>query len=328
MDTIIYILLIAVLAGFVGALLGMGGAIIVTPALTLIFDIDIRYAIGASIISVIATSSGAAVAYLKSRLANVRIGMFLVIGTTLGAITGTYLSAVIGPKYLFIVFGVLMLYSAAMMLRKLGAKSQQDVVAAHPMAEKLRLNGSYYDISTAESVDYNVTGVFGGLGMMYLAGTLSGLLGIGSGALKVMSMDLFMKLPLKVSSATSNFMIGVTAAASAGVYFLRGDIDPAIAAPVAMGLLLGKGALAGLLVGATVTGVPLAIMMANSGGAWDNAKKHIEEGVHGGSGSDHHKAAVIGDTVGDPMKDTAGPSINILIKLMGIVAVVFAPLFM
>ena len=102
----------------------------------------------------------------------------------------------------------------------------------------------------------------------------------------------------------------------------------AIAAPVVTGLLLGKGALAGLLVGATVTGVPLAIMMANSGGAWDNAKKHIEEGQHGGSGSDHHKAAVIGDTVGDPMKDTAGPSINILIKLMGIVAVVFAPLFM
>lgn len=102
----------------------------------------------------------------------------------------------------------------------------------------------------------------------------------------------------------------------------------AIAAPMGMGLLLGKGALAGLLVGATVTGVPLAIMMANSGGAWDNAKKHIEEGRHGGAGSDHHKAAVIGDTVGDPMKDTAGPSINILIKLMGIVAVVFAPLFM
>ena len=238
METVFYILLIAVLAGFVGALLGMGGAIIVTPALTLIFDIDIRYAIGASIISVIATSSGAAVAYLKSRLANVRIGMFLVIGTTLGAITGTFLSAVIGPKYLFIVFGVLMLYSAVMMLRKLGAKTQQDVTA-HPMAEKLRLNGSYYDVASGETVDYKVAGVFGGLGMMYLAGTLSGLLGIGSGALKVMSMDLFMKLPLKVSSATSNFMIGVTAAASAGVYFFRGDIDPKIAAPVALGVLIG-----------------------------------------------------------------------------------------
>jgi uncharacterized membrane protein YfcA len=237
LETVVYILLIAVLAGFVGAILGMGGAIIVTPALTLLFDIDIRYAIGASIISVIATSSGAAVGYLKSRLANVRIGMYLVIGTTLGAITGTYLSAVIGPKYLFIVFGVLMLYSAAMMLRKLGGRTQP--VKAHPMAEKLKLGGEYTDIATGETVQYNVAGVFGGLGMMYVAGTLSGLLGIGSGALKVMSMDLFMKLPLKVSTATSNFMIGVTAAASAGVYFFRGDIDPKIAAPVALGVLLG-----------------------------------------------------------------------------------------
>ncbi len=238
METVIYLLLIAVLAGFLGALLGLGGGIIVTPALTLLLDIDIRYAIGASIVSVIATSSGAAVAYLKSRLANVRIGMFLVLGTTLGAITGTYLSAVIGPKYLFIVFGALMLYSAVMMLRKFGDKGKQ-AVKTHPMAEKLRLNGEYFDAGTGENVRYNVTGVFGGLGMMYAAGTLSGLLGIGSGALKVMAMDLFMKLPLKVSSATSNFMLGVTAAASAGVYYFRGDIDPTIAAPVALGVLLG-----------------------------------------------------------------------------------------
>jgi uncharacterized membrane protein YfcA len=164
--------------------------------------------------------------------------MFLVIGTTLGAITGTYLSAVIGPKYLFIVFGALMLYSAAMMLRKLGDRTRREV-KPDPMAEKLKLNSEYYDAASGETVAYNVTGVFGGLGMMYVAGTLSGLLGIGSGALKVMSMDLFMKLPMKVSTATSNFMIGVTAAASAGVYFFRGDIDPKIAAPVALGVLLG-----------------------------------------------------------------------------------------
>ncbi len=239
METVLYILLIAVLAGFLGALLGLGGGIIVTPALTLLFGIDIRYAIGASIISVIATSSGAAVAYLKSRLANVRIGMFLVVGTTLGAITGTFLSRIIGPKYLFIVFGVLMLYSAAMMLKKLSGKSQQAAVEAHPMAEKLKLNGEYFDAVTGETIQYNVAGVFGGLGMMYVAGTVSGLLGIGSGALKVMSMDLFMKLPLKVSSATSNFMLGVTAAASASVYYFRGDIDPKIAAPVALGVLVG-----------------------------------------------------------------------------------------
>ncbi len=238
MDTILIILLIAVAAGFLGSLLGLGGGIIVTPALTLLFGIDIKYAIGASIISVIATSSGSAAAFLKSKLTNIRIGMFLVIGTTLGAITGAYLSGVIDPQYLYIIFGLLMLYSAVMMLTKLGRKKNQSV-ETHPAAEKLRLNSSYFDAITNETISYNVAGVYSGFGMMYLSGTLSGLLGIGSGALKVMSMDLFMKLPLKVSSATSNFMIGVTAAASAGVYFFRGSIDPLIAAPVALGVLIG-----------------------------------------------------------------------------------------
>ena len=238
METVIIILLIAVFAGFLGALLGLGGGIIVTPALTLLFGIDIKYAIGASIVSVIATSSGSAIAYLKDALTNIRIGMFLEIGTTLGAITGAYLSGVLNPKYLYIIFGLLMLYSGVMMLLKLRSGPQGDVIT-HPMAEKLRLNSSYYDKSTGETICYQCAGVYGGLGMMYIAGTLSGLLGIGSGALKVMGMDLFMKLPLKVSSATSNFMIGVTAAASAGVYFFRGDIDPKIAAPVALGVLLG-----------------------------------------------------------------------------------------
>lgn len=238
MEQVLVILLISVVAGFLGALLGLGGGMIVTPALTLFFGIDIKYAIGASIISVIATSSGAAIAYLKDRLTNIRIGMFLEIGTTLGAITGAFLSAFINPKFLFIIFGVLMLYSAVMMLRKVNGGKPKDVIT-HPMAEKLRLNNAYFDKSINETVSYQVTGVFGGLGMMYVAGTLSGLLGIGSGALKVMGMDLFMRLPLKVSSATSNFMIGVTAAASAGVYFFRGNIDPKIAAPVALGVLLG-----------------------------------------------------------------------------------------
>lgn len=238
METVLIILFIAVFAGFLGALLGLGGGIIVTPALTLLFGIDIKYAIGASIVSVIATSSGSAIAYLKDSLTNIRIGMFLEIGTTLGAMTGAYLSGVLNPKYLFIIFGLLMLYSGVMMLLKLRSGPQNDVIT-HPMAEKLRLNSAYYNKSTGETIPYQVAGVYGGLGMMYIAGTLSGLLGIGSGALKVMGMDLFMKLPLKVSSATSNFMIGVTAAASAGVYFFRGDIDPKIAAPVALGVLIG-----------------------------------------------------------------------------------------
>lgn len=238
MDTVLTILAIAAVAGFLGSMVGLGGGVIVTPALTLLFGIDIKYAIGATIVSVIATSSGSAIAYLKDNLTNIRIGMFLEIGTTLGAITGAFLSALINPKYLYIIFGLLMLYSGVMMLLKLRNRPPKEA-ETHPMAEKLRLNGAYYDKNLGETVQYKVSGVFGGLGMMYVAGTLSGLLGIGSGALKVMGMDLLMKLPLKVSSATSNFMIGVTAAASAGVYFLRGNIDPSIAAPVALGVLLG-----------------------------------------------------------------------------------------
>lgn len=230
--------LIAVVAGFIGALLGLGGGIIITPVLTLLFGVDIKYAIGASIVSVIATSSGAAIAYLRDKLTNVRIGMFLEIGTTLGAITGAFLSGVIDPKYLYIIFGLLLLFSAAMMLRKAKQELPQGVVT-HPLAKKLAMNGEYYDKVLEKNVEYSVSGVYGGLGMMYGAGLISGLLGIGSGIFKVMAMDFYMKLPLKVSSATSNFMIGVTAAASAGVYFLRGDIDPRIAAPVALGVLLG-----------------------------------------------------------------------------------------
>lgn len=232
------ILLLSIVAGVFGAILGLGGGIIITPALTLLFGIDIKYAIGASIVSVIATSSGAAVAYVRDKVSNIRIGMFLEIATTIGAITGAFISGLINPKYLYVIFGVLLLYSALAMLKKKGQELPQGV-KPHPIAEKLRLNGEYYDKVLNRNVTYNVAGVYGGFGMMYVAGVISGLLGIGSGIFKVMAMDLFMKLPLKVSSATSNFMIGVTAAASAGVYLLRGDIDPKIAAPVALGVLIG-----------------------------------------------------------------------------------------
>lgn len=232
------IFLIAIGAGFLGSMLGLGGGLIVTPILTLLFGLDIKYAIGASIVSVIATSSGAAVAYIHDRITNIRIGMFLEIGTTLGAITGAFLSGVLNPKFLYFIFAVVMIYSSLMMFKKRNSELPQGV-KEHPMAEKLALNGAYYDKVLDREVDYNVSGVFTGLAMMYGAGTISGLLGIGSGVFKVMAMDLAMKLPLKVSSATSNFMIGVTAAASAGVYFLRGDIDPKIAAPVALGVLAG-----------------------------------------------------------------------------------------
>ncbi|SMG44128.1 sulfite exporter TauE/SafE family protein [Paenibacillus aquistagni] len=234
----VLILCIAILAGIVGAILGLGGGIIVTPALTLLFGLDIKYAIGSSIISVIATSSGAAIAYLRDHLTNIRVAMFLELGTTLGAITGAFVGGLLSAKALYIIFGLLLLYSSLHMLKKVNTELPQDV-KPHPMAEKLRLNGSYYDKALDKDVPYQVSNVFSGLSVMYGAGVMSGLLGIGSGSFKVMAMDMFMKMPLKVSSATSNFMMGVTAAASAGLFFVRGDIDPKIAAPVAIGVLIG-----------------------------------------------------------------------------------------
>lgn len=229
--------LLSAVAGTLGSLLGLGGGIIVIPALTLLLKIDIRYAIGASIVSVIATSSGAAVAYVRERLTNLRVAMVLEIGTTLGALTGSYLAGRISGRWLHIIFGLVMGYSALMMFRKRRESSGDDRAA--PWADYLRLHSSYYDEALDREVAYKVVRTRVGLGLMYIAGTVSGLLGIGSGALKVPAMDLAMRLPIKVSTATSNFMIGVTAAASAGVYFMRGDIDPFVAAPVAAGVLAG-----------------------------------------------------------------------------------------
>jgi uncharacterized membrane protein YfcA len=224
-------------AGFLGSLIGLGGGIVIVPALTLLYGIDIRYAIGASIVSVIATSSGAAAAYVRERLTNLRTGMFLELGTTTGAITGAFVAGVLRGRWLFVIFGVVMGYSAVAMLRRVHQPDQP--VPADRWADRLRLHGSYFDQARGVEVAYRVTRTWVGLGLMYLAGMISGLLGIGSGALKVPAMDLAMRIPIKVSSATSNFMIGVTAAASAGVYFARGDIDPIIAAAVAMGVTLG-----------------------------------------------------------------------------------------
>ncbi|WP_375546957.1 sulfite exporter TauE/SafE family protein [Paenibacillus sp.] len=232
------VLLIAILAGIVGSVLGLGGGIIVTPALTLLFGVSIEHAIGASIISVIATSSGSAIAYIRDRITNLRVGMFLEIATTIGAITGAFIGGLIAPNLLYIIFGLLLIYSAINMIKKKKG-DQQEMVEMHPAAAKLKLGGSYYDKAVQQQITYNVGNVYGGFGVMYGAGIVSGLLGIGSGSFKVMAMDVFMKLPLKVSTATSNFMMGVTAAASAGVYLLRGAIDPHIAGPVALGVLAG-----------------------------------------------------------------------------------------
>ncbi len=229
--------LVSVVAGTLGSLLGLGGGIIVIPALTLLLKIDIRYAIGASIVSVIATSSGAAVTYVRERLTNLRVAMVLEIGTTLGALTGSYLAGWLSGRWLHIIFGLVMGYSALMMFRKRFERPGDERSA--PWADYLHLHGSYYDEALDREVAYKVVRTRVGLGLMYIAGMVSGLLGIGSGALKVPAMDLAMHLPIKVSTATSNFMIGVTAAASAGVYFMRGDIDPFVAAPVAAGVLAG-----------------------------------------------------------------------------------------
>ncbi|MDD3223944.1 MAG: sulfite exporter TauE/SafE family protein [Clostridium sp.] len=232
------IFLISIFAGIFGSVLGLGGGMIVTPVLTLLFGIDIKYAIGASLISVIATSSGAAVGYLKDNITNIRIGMFLEIATTVGAVTGAFLGGLINPNFLYIIFGLLILYSALVMLKKGKSEFPTDVTM-DPLAKKLVLNGEYYDKSIGKKIEYKVANIPGGFSVMYAAGVISGLLGIGSGSFKVMAMDVFMKLPLKVSSATSNFMMGVTAAASAGIYLSRGNIDPKIAAPVAIGVLIG-----------------------------------------------------------------------------------------
>jgi uncharacterized protein len=229
---------ICVVAGLLGSLLGLGGGIIVVPVLTLMFHVPIRLAIGASVISVIATSSGAAAAYVRERLTNIRIGMLLEVGTTTGAITGAYIAGLVDARVLFIVFGLVLGYSALQMLRKRHDHASTPV-PPDAWADRLRLHDSYYDQAEGRDIDYRVTHTPAGLSLMYVAGTVSGLLGIGSGALKVPAMDLAMHLPIKVSTATSNFMIGVTAAASAGVYFARGDIDPFIAGPVAVGVLIG-----------------------------------------------------------------------------------------
>jgi uncharacterized membrane protein YfcA len=229
---------ISVGAGVLGSLLGLGGGIIVVPALTLLMKVDIRYAIGASLVSVIATSSGAAAAYVRERMTNLRVAMFLEIATTTGAIMGAYLAGVLGGRWLYVIFGVMMGYSALAMFRKRHDPAA-DRVPPDRVADRLRLHGAYFDEAADREIVYRVTRTWLGFVLMYVAGMVSGLLGIGSGALKVPAMDLAMGLPIKVSTATSNFMIGVTAAASAGVYFARGDIDPFVAAPVAAGVLLG-----------------------------------------------------------------------------------------
>ncbi len=232
-------------AGLLGSLLGLGGGFVVIPALTLLFGVDIRLAIGASVVAVVATSVAAAPANLSSGLSNLRVAIFLAMATTIGALTGAWLSGRLDPRVLYGVFGAVLVFAGAQMARKLYTDHVPALVPAQSEPARpggtdvLALSGSYPDTASGKAVDYNVVHPLLGLSLMYLAGTVGGLLGIGSGVLKVPAMDVAMRLPLKVSMATSNLLIGVTAASASLVYLLRGDVDPYLAGPVAAGVLLG-----------------------------------------------------------------------------------------
>jgi uncharacterized membrane protein YfcA len=232
----IFVFLGSVAAGFLGSLTGLGGGVVIVPLLTLAFHVDIRYAIGASLVSVIATSSGAAAAYVREGYSNIRVGMFLEIATTIGAISGALVAIHLPLRVIAIIFGLVLLYSAYISYRPPTEEHHSEKTGR--FAALLRMDSSY---PTPEGVKrYHVQGVPAGFGLMYVAGVLSGILGIGSGAVKVLAMDRAMHLPFKVSTTTSNFMIGVTAAASAGIYLNRGYIDPGLAMPVMLGVLLGS----------------------------------------------------------------------------------------
>jgi uncharacterized protein len=232
----VLVAVVAFAAGLLGSLTGLGGGVVLVPLLTIFFHVDIRYAIGASLVSVIATSSGAAAAYVREGISNIRIGMFLEIATTIGALMGAYVATWVPTKVIATVFGAVLLYSAYISRRPRPPELRN--LPRDPLATRLKLNGSFPDLGEIRT--YNVQHVPAGFSLMFGAGALSGLLGIGSGAVKVLAMDQAMRIPFKVSTTTSNFMIGVTAAASAGVYLSRGYIDPAVSMPVMLGVLVGS----------------------------------------------------------------------------------------
>jgi uncharacterized membrane protein YfcA len=225
-------------AGLLGALTGLGGAVVLIPLLTLVFHVDMRYAIGASLISVIATSSGAAAAYVRDGYSNVRVGMFLEVATTIGAVFGAFLATRVPTRALAVIFGLMLIYSA-WLSRNRKVDGQAGAID-NPWSDKLGMSSAYPDRVRGGKIAYKVDRIRAGFATMFGAGILSGLLGIGSGAVKVLAMDRIMRIPFKVSTTTSNFMIGVTAAASAGIYLSRGYVDPGLAFPVMLGVLAGS----------------------------------------------------------------------------------------
>lgn len=226
----------SILAGLVGSLTGLGGGVVIIPVLVLLFKVNIHYAMGASLISVIATSSGSAAAFLREGYTNLRIGIFLEVGAVLGALVGALMISIVSKNLLMLLFSGVLFFSAYLTLKR---KEENEFFAtSHPWAERLKLE-STYPLNNQLAV-YRVQNVPLAFSIMTIAGILSGLLGIGSGALKVLAMDHALKLPYKVATTTSNFMIGITAAVSAGIYFSYGYIDPAITFPVMLGVVLGS----------------------------------------------------------------------------------------
>lgn len=230
------LVIVAYAAGLLGSLTGLGGGLIITPVLVLWFGVNIYYAMGASLISVIATSSTSAAAYLKEGYTNLRIGMLLEVVAAIGAVIGAILTKWVPVGLIAIIFGVILIFSAYLSLRR--NEHLDEPKTSHPWAVSLQLEGTYP--VTGGKKAYTVQKVPQAMSLMGVAGILSGLLGIGSGALKVLAMDQAMKLPYKVATTTSNFIIGITAAVSAGVYFKHGFIDAGLTAPVVVGVVLGS----------------------------------------------------------------------------------------
>lgn len=222
-------------AGLLGSLTGLGGGVVVIPVLTLCFGVDFHYAVGAALVASIATSSGSGSAYVKEGITNVRLGMFLEIATTIGAVAGALVAVYLNNSVIAIIYSIVLLLTGSMQFVK---KQDHTGERGSEAARRLRLFGTYPD-KDGVSHAYELRNVAGGFGVMGIAGMLSGILGIGSGVLKVIAMDNLMKVPFKVSTTTSNFMMGVTACASAVVYVQRGNIAPGIACPVLIGVLFG-----------------------------------------------------------------------------------------
>ena len=237
MDVLI-IFLVSIIAGFVGALFGLGGGVLIIPFLTLVEGVPVPLAVGASIVSVVATSSASAATYVQDHLTNLRLGMFLEIGTVAGAITGAFVSVFLPASALFILFGIILLYATMVMIRARGVDFPANV-RPDKTSRILALGSQYEDHSLNRVVKYEVTRTPLTVFIGYFAGIVSGLLGVGGGVINVPTMNLVSKVPVKVASATSNFMIGVTAAASASVYLLRGDVHPLLAAPLIIGVAGG-----------------------------------------------------------------------------------------